>query len=277
VRDRVMVGGSIQRHALVLDLNAGTGLLTWEALRRAPEGGAWALAGTAAEAASLREIAARLPELERPTVLQGRLDELADLLAMRGEADLRFDTVLGRNALAAYLRTARLPSAGISPALALAPARLQPGGTLSLAEVVPYYTQRLYALVDPSSLASDLASRLRDAEEAIYGAADDALVNWAENDLQSACAGAGLEGVQVALEESQGETQVTSTLLARWFNPAPPGERPSYAQRLAALLSPNEIVSVRGLYERQLLGRAVPWRTVTAYVVAHAPSRGASR
>ena len=82
----------------MLDLNAGTGLLTWEALRRAPEGGVWALATRGRG----RPRCARwppLPELERPVVLQGALAELPDLLALRGEADVRFDAIVGRSAL----------------------------------------------------------------------------------------------------------------------------------------------------------------------------------
>ena len=39
LRDRVLDACRLQRHGLVLDLNAGSGLLTWEALRRVPEGG----------------------------------------------------------------------------------------------------------------------------------------------------------------------------------------------------------------------------------------------
>ena len=48
---------------------------------------------------ALREMAARLPEVERPVVLQGALAELPDLLALRGEADVRFDAIVGRSAL----------------------------------------------------------------------------------------------------------------------------------------------------------------------------------
>ncbi len=50
LRDRVLDAARLQRHSLVLDLNAGSGLLTWEALRRAPEGGVWTLAYAANEA-----------------------------------------------------------------------------------------------------------------------------------------------------------------------------------------------------------------------------------
>ncbi|MCX6029572.1 MAG: AAA family ATPase [Chloroflexi bacterium] len=105
LRDRVLDAVRLQRHCLVLDLNAGSGLLTWEALRRVPEGGVWSLTATAAEAAALREIAARLPQVERPVVLQGSLAELPDLIATRGEADVRFDAVVGRGVLTAQQRS----------------------------------------------------------------------------------------------------------------------------------------------------------------------------
>ena len=42
VRDQVFALASLQRHHIVLDLKAGSGLLTWEAIRRVPEGGVYA-------------------------------------------------------------------------------------------------------------------------------------------------------------------------------------------------------------------------------------------
>ena len=98
-RKRVLNAVRIERHHLLLDINTGTGLLTWEALRRAPEGGVWSLLYGAEEAAALREVAARLPELERPAIMQGTVAELPDLLAMRGDGEVRFDAIVGRGAL----------------------------------------------------------------------------------------------------------------------------------------------------------------------------------
>ncbi|MFQ5460710.1 MAG: AAA family ATPase, partial [Anaerolineae bacterium] len=43
VRDAVLDRGAFPRHGLVLDLASPAGLLTWEALRRSPEGGVWSL------------------------------------------------------------------------------------------------------------------------------------------------------------------------------------------------------------------------------------------
>lgn len=39
VRDRIFTLAQLQRHHLMLDLNARSRLLTWEAVRQAPEGG----------------------------------------------------------------------------------------------------------------------------------------------------------------------------------------------------------------------------------------------
>ena len=85
LRDRVLDAARLQRHHVVLDLNAGSGLLTWEILRRAPEGGTWALARDRQAGEGLRQQAERLPEIERPVVLVGEPDELRDLLTLRGE------------------------------------------------------------------------------------------------------------------------------------------------------------------------------------------------
>ena len=68
--------------------------------------------------------------------------------------------------------------------------------------------------------------------------------------------------------ESVAEARISPALLDRWFSPAPAGERPSYAQRLAARADADEIAAVEALYRRKLTGATVGWRSVTAYAVA---------
>ena len=165
LRDRLIEAARLQRHSLVLDLNASTGLLTWEAARRTPEGGVWSLAASANEAAALRESVARLSAVDRPVVLQGSLNDISELLELRGEGALRFDAILGRNAL-----TPARDMTAVSPDL-IAEARehypalpahlvraghtleglLRAGGTLSLAELIGRRSQRLHALIDRAS------------------------------------------------------------------------------------------------------------------------------
>ena len=149
LRDRVMAGAGLERHSLVLDVNAGTGLLTWEAVRRAPVGGVWALAADNATADALRQQAQNLGSLARPVILAGTIFELPELMSIRREGPVSFDVVVGRNALT----KAADKAANIEMLARL----LRGGGRLSLAEVLPHRAQRLYGLVDLSPLGDDLA------------------------------------------------------------------------------------------------------------------------
>jgi len=273
LRDRVLDAAGLQRHSLVLDINAGSGLLTWEALRRAPEGGVWCLAVTAAEAQALREMAERLPEIERPVVLQGTLAELADLLALRGEGNVRFDAIVGRGGLTAQLRRGDAPhpaqdraqDVALTGSVQLLAALLRANGVLSLAEPVLRRGQRLYALVDLTELGPDLAARAQDAEEAIYADPQDLQLSWDEGALRSAFLAAGLANVKVEAVETVAEVRISPAMLDRWFAPAAAGERPSYVRRLAVRLQPDELAAVEALYRRKLTGSVVGWRSVTAF------------
>jgi putative ATPase len=277
-RQRVMQAAQVQRHHLVLDLHAASGLLTWEALRRAPEGGVVALARTAQDADALRQQAARLPDIERPTILQGDLDDLPALLDAQPQPApahtvehktpyalrithhaARFDAILGRNALT------RHPD---KPAAArLLASLLSENGHISLAETVPTRTQRLHRLVDLATLSEALAQQIVAAEEAIYSRPGDAMVNWDEAALQRAFDDAGLM-TQVSVEQEHSQVQVTPAVLARWFTPAGAGERPSYVDHLRQRLDAAQCAQVEAVFRQQLSNRAVAWETSMGYLVA---------
>jgi putative ATPase len=262
-RRRILERAGLLRHHVVLDLNAGTGLLTWEAVRQTPEGGVWCLVEKPEEAQALLEQAGRLPELERPVVWQGKVWDLPRLLRQAGEPALRFDRIIGRNVFTEE------PD---KPALARLLAEiLRPDGRIVLAEAVPRRAQRLYALVEPAALPGDLAERWKEAEEAIYADAGDVMVNWDAPDLERAFAEAGLE-VQVEVVEESNERVLGPRQLAQWFTPAAAG-RPSYVQRLLASgrLTEAEIEVLRQQLSRRI-GQPLVWRTSVAYVVAQ-PAR----
>jgi putative ATPase len=279
-RDRVLDAARLQRHHVVLDLNAGSGLLTWEIVRRAPEGGTWALVRDRQVGEGLRQQAEGLPELQRPVVLVGPpagsgqgLEELPELLALRGEgalpggarlpgkAGLRFDAIVGRNALG--------PLPDKAQALRLLANLLQPGGRLSLAETVVKQAQRLYDLVDLSSLDEDLRGRVVEAEEGIYAEAGDPLVNWTAGDLQRDLEAAGFEAVAVQEESEESETLISPAAIGRWFAENPDRERPSYAQHLLDRITAEDLAEVRALFQRQLAGQAVTWRTRIAFIAGN--------
>ncbi len=262
LRDRMVEVAQLQRHNVVVDLNAASGLLTWEMLRRTPEGGVWALAGTLQVAEALQQQAARLPEIERPVVLQGDLTTLAERLRERGEEEVRFDAALGRQVLTRC--------ADKTTALAGLRACLQPGGRLVLSEVIPRHGQRLSDLADLTELDDDLVARLRDAEAAMYQTPDDARVNWDVPELEAALQQAGFELLAPLEREVQDEERhISAAQLARWFAvPEQSGRQTSYAGYLLMRLSSEELARVETCFRRQLQDQVKPWRTTLVMIRA---------
>ncbi|MCO6450817.1 MAG: AAA family ATPase [Caldilineales bacterium] len=256
-RDRIFAAARLQRHDVALDLHAGSGLLTWEALRRAPEGGVYALAHSAQEAAALEQLSVGLPDLRRPIIFEGELSRLSDLLAAFSP-DLRFDAILGRNAL-----TTCADKAGFLGSLLH---WLTMNGRLVLANAVPRRTQRLYELVDVRSLADGLADLLRAAEETIYADAADPAVNWDVDDLAEMLAAVGFEA-DVTSETVRTDTHLSQAVLDRWFGEGEAG-KPSYRQRLGEALNGEQLGEVEALYRRQLTNQTVAWATTTVYITA---------
>ncbi len=262
-RDRLLSDLNLDRHSVALDLNAATGLLTWELLRRVPEGGVYALARDARAAEGLRQQAAALPELRRPVVLQGEARSLTDLLRAMGEPDLRFDAAVGRNALA------RVADKGA--ALGTIAAVLRPGAALRLAESVPQRGQRLYRLVDLSPLGQDLAERLVAAEESAYVPDGEPSLRWTANELLAWLAAAGFADLQLGWVEQTAELQASVELLERWFGEPGSKDELSYVGRLGGRLSAEDIVAVRQLFAARLLNQSVPWHTAVAFVSGRRP------
>ncbi|MBD2464633.1 AAA family ATPase [Oscillatoria sp. FACHB-1407] len=252
VRDRLFVLANPQRHHLILDLNAGSGLLTWEATRRTPEGGVYACVHNPTDAAALQEQAIALPELSRPVILQLTLRELPTYLA---KASLKFDRMVGRNALF------HEPDQGT--VLQNLMTGLHSDGAIVLAETLPRYTQRLYQLIDAASLGTRLYKQLVAAEEAIYTSSDNPVMNWDVEDWRSHLKALALQAT-VQLEQTQTELRITPTLLQRWFSVGQ--KRPSYLDYLAKTLTDTELTQVRDQFMQQLRDQVVPWSGAIAFI-----------
>ena len=262
-RERLFELAVVQRHHLVLDVNADSGLLTWEAVRCAPEGGVYALAATTIDGEALRQQAERLPELERPFILIGDLTELDTILALRGEEELQFDRILARNPITQLL------DYSITELFSPLKNRLLPDGRFCLVQTIPQRGQRLYQLVDWSGETKALAKKVAKAEEAIYADESDPLVNWDETAVQAGLEAAGFTIATRQLDREQGQRWLTSAHWDRWFGQPGDSSPGTYGQKLLdGGLSANEIEKVHTLYKRQLEEQIVVWETAVLYLVA---------
>ncbi len=260
VRDRLFALAQLQRHHVVLDLNAGSGLLTWEAIRQVPEGSVVACVRTTTDADALTQQAAALPELTRPTVLQSDLLTLPTRLETQ-TTDLRFDRMIGRNALMREADKEKIVRSLVE--------WLHPQGTIMLAEALPRHAQRLYRLLDAAWLSTKLYEKLVSAEDAIYAQPDDPMVNWDCKDLQAIFATARFR-VDMQLEQQSMALLLTSSVVDRWFSPSPDAQ-PTYATHLSHQLSNAEISKVRSAFAR-LVNQTVEWESTIAFVHAYRSS-----
>ncbi|HKI58443.1 MAG TPA: methyltransferase domain-containing protein, partial [Trueperaceae bacterium] len=271
VRDLLFEVARPQRHHVVLDLAAGSGLLTWEALRRASEGQVWSLAQHRSQAEALTQMAARLPELQRPVVMVGAPADVGSALeastAEHDAAGLRFDVVLGRAVLADLL-----DPQGFFETLA---AWAAPGATIALAEPHQRRAQRLHRLVDWQG-AKRLGKRVAEAEEAIYHQASAPRLSWEPEQALEAARAAGLHEVTAVAHELEAEQRLAAAAVEGWFAGGSDAA-PSYADHLRRVLDDEELVEVAARYRRQLADRTVPWRSVLVVVRAVVPAGPAAR
>ncbi|MEX2534959.1 MAG: AAA family ATPase [Trueperaceae bacterium] len=259
LRDRLFELARVQRHHLVLDLHAGSGLLTWEAVRRAPEGQVWSLAADAREARALEQQAAALPELERPVVVSGTLASLRERLDLDAEHQVRFDVVLGRELLG------ETPGVGqLAGGLRLL---LNEGGKLVMAEPYPAGGQRLYRLVDRAGTDEEVVERWAQAEEEIYREASEARFRWQPEGALAALREAGFTDVRSHEHVASFGRRITPAMLDGWF-PAE-AQSGSYAARLAQLLAEDEVRELERRL-RRLANTLVQWRVATVILEASA-------
>ncbi|MEO0456926.1 MAG: AAA family ATPase, partial [Cyanobacteria bacterium P01_A01_bin.114] len=253
VCDHVFTQLMPQRHHVILDLNASSGLLTWEAVRQVPEGGVYSCVRSSQDHAALTEQAMMLSELSRPVLLQSDLNGLAKVLAEQAP-DVCFDGIIGRNALMADPDKAK--------AIAQIASHLSPKGRIVLAEAIPRRAQRLYALLDEGHLKPRLYQKLKTAEDSIYANSDDALVNWDETDLVREFENLSF-AVTTTVEAMTTPMTVTEALLDRWF-----GDHSRYLAHLGKGLTPEELQTVRRAFVKQLRHQTITWQRWILFLVA---------
>lgn len=261
LRDRVFAHARIQRHHRVLDVAAGTGFFTFQALREAPEGQVIAISAKPEQTDAIQQASsANLTELRQPIAMSGSADAIMKQIVsgtVEGiSADWRADTVIGRGALAsADANFYRLLGEIISP-----------DGRVVFAELDPAQAQRLYHLVDWND--HHLRDSFKDAEEHLYSNLK-SLGKWSPS---QALAIASQTGVKLFYSDTITITSqriITHTQVDRWFQEGSP-----LRTALATKFSAATIKTIHEIYRNQLPADAVPWNQTFALITNQTSARG---
>ncbi len=206
-RSRIFSDLKLTRHSRILEISGTGGILLWEACRRVPEGGVYAVIQDKQTLERSAAYARYLEELQRPVLIQGSLDGF-----IKEKPDtLLFEAVIGRNAL---LRTDDQQHLISSAAVLLAPE-----GQICLTESIPSGSTRLSDCVEaipsgrfqPESIIpgpEDLKTILLEAEREIYESLQDPDIHLLEKLL---------EDVHIQEYRYQEERLLSRNDLSRWL------------------------------------------------------------
>ena len=253
LRDDLFEKAQCRRHEIVLDLSGDSGVFTWEALRKAPEGGVWSLVSNTEVGEAVEGKCKDLPELRRPHIVVGSVTDFGQCLEQDGYEQMQFDLVIGRSVLTRVRERVEL--------LSNIRSWLKAEGRLCLAEALPRHAQRLYNLIETKAFDEELRAKLCEAEERIYADTDDPMVNWDTDDLSQWFQEAGFKLPVIELMEQCSAYTVTAGMIERWFTRTSDPHRPSYADRLSERLSKDEIGRVRSVFEAQLKSQSIRWHS----------------
>lgn len=239
-RERVLDGAQLRPDDTVLDVGAGTGLITLGALARlGPDGTVIAL-----------DISVDALEELRKAVDDGRVwyqVGSADVLPLPDED---VDVVLTRSVLIYVERKEEAAREFFRV--------LRPGGRISLFEPINARARRVSEAVDLATLGEP-ADAIRALEEEIYGDTADPMVNFREGDLERAFADAGFADVR--LEKDGGVQMLSSDQLL--YGIGAPG-RPSFVERLRERLGEEDVARIETFFDGKTVELSVPRVFLTA-------------
>ncbi|WP_372365276.1 AAA family ATPase [Candidatus Uabimicrobium sp. HlEnr_7] len=256
IRNTIFMHLNLQRHSCVLDLNAATGLLTWEAMRQVPEGGVWSFVYQEEHSKLLEQQSQRLLEIERPIIWNGQWQTFHKCYK-ENKCEVIFDAIIGRNPFTAGECTRKTVSNLLST--------VSSECRVSISQTVPYYTPRIYTLLR-DKLTKKLYDKISKIEEKIYDNKQDSMVNWNENDLKSAWEKNGVCEIEIELIEHAMDLFLSPQIINNWFEEKSTEHRPSYGQHLKKHLTAKEFQKVKQLIQQNLTNKVIPWSTSVVYI-----------
>lgn len=260
IREKIILMSAPTRSDLILDLNAKTGLLTFEAARMVPDGGVWALTHDQKSYSTLSKLTEKYDLLSRPQVLLtdwGSFD--IDLKKAAGK-NIKFDIILGRNVLIANKDKKALLERIIN--------LLGKKGKIVTSETVFSEGQRISDMLNPERMNESLMSKLKNAELELFFDKSDQLVNWTTETLKLELSLIDSVKINFNPVSEKPLRRFKSSDVEFWFRKTGKNERKSLGERLEGSCNPEEIENIRKTLHLHFDNKEYAWKTVTLFISA---------
>ncbi len=257
VRDRILELAELHKDSLVLDVYARTGLLTFEAARRAPEGGVWAMAHDGKAHETMKTMSQRFSPFEQPQVIQAKWESCVSDIREAAGKNVAFNIIVGRNALAPQADKVSLVKrlAGV----------LAGDGRMVFAETVHSRSMRI-----SECIAFDkpcIEEKFKSAEESLFGDTEDPMVNWNSRSLKEELAASNLFEIGTSELVFNSIRRISPSDIEFWLRETGKVGRRSLGYYLRNVFSEEGFEEVKKLLHLQLDNGEVRWRTVVGFFV----------
>ncbi|MCX7725971.1 MAG: AAA family ATPase [Chitinispirillaceae bacterium] len=170
IRDEIFLLSKINPSDVVLDLNGGSGMNTFELCRIIKDGGVWSFVYSEDAYLTIKKLSENLNTLSKPVLIKTKIDNFErDLQSVAGEHFL-FDKIIGRGILVKVKNKVLF----ITRILNL----LKEDGTLVIGEFIPALSQKLSELINVTSDNKELLKMLQQCEDDMRNDPDDPAFNW---------------------------------------------------------------------------------------------------
>lgn len=246
IRDEIFELTHPKPNARVLDIHAASGLLSFEALRRCPEGGVFSLVLPSTIADNFEGLMAQKNEMERAQIARVSAITPESLNAF---GNIKFDAIMGRN----FLQW----SENLTELLAAIDRLRDDNGRVAIANhyAMPHISQ----LLDCSKqLDMRLATAWQEAENRLI--ANEQGRDFTPSTLEAAAKRAKISAHLRCLE-IDGKLTITPSIFSHWF--LHNAQTPSYIDKLEQFLSRESCDAIAQWAHLYLRSQTVPWPTST--------------
>lgn len=259
IREHLFNYLSPQRDNIILNLNAGSGFLTGEALRQVPDGTVYAQVNSEHEKSILENQYGTLDLLSRPIIQQIVPKEKFLDLSFFSQQNIQFDAIIGRNCCGGYQDKQAMLEQVYRVILKK--------GCLVMAENLPVYGQRLSEYLPENRLSTSLRKKILAAEDQIYLDQTNLKTSWNDQTLLENIKSAGFKIEKQLITEFKNETLIAPSRFKKWFSMENNNQQ-SYANYLKKELTTGEIDLVMKLLKNEMEGNVIQWKTTWIFVKA---------
>lgn len=257
IRNRLLDMVHLDKDNLVLDLHAKTGFITFEALRRVPEGSVWALAHSDRDYETMKTLAQRFPPLKQPQIiLTGVTTSVEDIKREAGK-DVVFDVIIGRNILGQHSDKHSFVT-DISSCL-------DDTGTLALAETVHSVSSRIADFIKFRK-AADKNTFIK-AEELLFSDPRNYMVNWTTASIKEEFDTSDQFTMEVREETFSSVRRISGSDVEFWLRETATDERNSLGDYLREVFTAGGFEEISKLLHGQLDNAEVTWRSAVAFFI----------